>query len=269
MKIWLLEDNQKTGPFESFSVRERVADGDLGPDTPAWYDGADGWVTLADVPSMTSAFPRVEEQYQDIVNTDELPLGKDGEAQYRHGVDIPPQLQEPPKLHPIQRLFARMIDVMLYMFLLVGVMVYQGFDFSAPLTPTQAFLYHMPYVLIDGLLMHLLGTTIGKYLLDIRVSTADGMKLSLGASLLRSARVWVIGLGMFTILMPLSFLFSWMISRKFGKFLWDLPKNTHVEVKKLNPVKVIIAVFVIIGAIQLLSLCIPEEMLREVMSWNK
>ncbi len=264
MKIWLLEDNEKSGPFESFTIRERVANGELYADTPAWFDGAGGWVTLADVPTMTSAFPRKEEEiiehYKDIVKTDDLPVRQRGEKSYRHGVDIPEHLQDPPKLHPIQRLFARLIDVMLYSLLVYMIKISQGIDIYGFQTPTQHFLYSIPYVVIDGLLMHLFGTTPGKYFLGIRVSAASGGKLSLGASLLRSGRVWVIGLGMFTILMPLSFLFSWMISRKFGKFLWDLPKNTHVAVEPIKPIKAVIVFLIVMTASYIMTASIPEWM---------
>ena len=261
MKIWLLENNEKTGPFESFTVRERVANGELSADTPAWFDGADGWVTLADVPSMTSAFPRKKEVFQKHLNElIEKHEQESAEQKYRYGVDIPPHLQQPPKLYPVQRLFARMIDVMLYSLLVYVIKISQGIDIYGFQTPTQHFLYSVPYVVIDGLLMHLFGATPGKYFLNIKVRTVSGAKLSLGASLLRSARVWVIGLGMFTILMPLSFLFSWFISRKFGKFLWDLPKNTLVEVTPLSPLKAAGAFLAVMVASYLLNVNIPEEM---------
>lgn len=248
----------KSGPFETFTIRERVANGELDADTPAWYDGADGWVTLADVPTMSSAFPRVEE---DNVKTDEMPLGSNqGQQSYRLGVDIPEHLQNPPKLHPVRRLFARLIDVTIFIFLVSGIKLAQGIDIYVALEPTQQFLYNLPYVIIDALAMHFFGTTIGKYFLDIKVRSANGERLSLGASILRSARVWVIGLGMFTILMPISFLFSWMISRKFGKFLWDLPKNTQVEVKQLQPLKVTIAGLIVMTASYMLAASIPESM---------
>jgi len=214
MKLWLLEEGEKTGPFESFTVRERVANGELKAETPAWYDGADGWVTLADVPSMTSAFPRKEAELIEF-NADDLDIQKMGE--HRHGVQIPDQLIRPPALHPLRRFSARMIDVFLYMMLVVAVKLMQGMDIYDPLTASQQFMYSVPYVVIDALMMHLFGTTIGKYFLNIHVSSATGERLTFGASLLRSGRVWVIGLGMFTILMPISFLFSWMLSRKFGK----------------------------------------------------
>jgi len=43
---------------ESYSVRDRVSNGELTAETSAWYDGADGWVPLAEVPSMVSAFTK-------------------------------------------------------------------------------------------------------------------------------------------------------------------------------------------------------------------
>lgn len=258
MKIWLLEDGERTGPFESFGIRERVSNGELGPDTPAWYDGADGWVTLAEVPSLISAFPRAEETTPDFIGEVERHQQAQ-DPQYKHELEVPEHVAHPPRLHPVQRLFARMIDVIIYLMVVMLVMAHNGVDLMVPdLTPTAVFCYHAPYVIVDALLMHLLGTTVGKFFLGIKVTTQEGGRLSLGQSILRSARVWVIGLGMFTIVMPVTFLFSWLISRRYGKFLWDLPKNIRVEAKPLQPLKVIAAVVVVWCVSMLIYMNLPE-----------
>lgn len=253
MKIWLLEGGVKTGPHESYSVRDRVSNGELTAETSAWYDGADSWMPLAKVPSMVSAFAKSD--------GGEVARG-DSHEEFIDKVKVSAaeETHELPKLHMGRRFSARLIDVMLYFALMNGVKLLLQVDIYLLLEPTQQFFYYIPYVIIDALLIHVWGTTVGKYFMGISMYKKGGDRISIGASLLRSGRVWVIGLGMFTMLAPLTFLFSWFISRKHGKFLWDLRQSTEVRVEAIKPLKVVAAVFSIIMVSSIVNMSVPEEM---------
>lgn len=61
MKIWLLENGEKSEPQESFEVRERIGAGELKGDVMAWYKGADDWMRLDEVPQFQTLFEAEEE----------------------------------------------------------------------------------------------------------------------------------------------------------------------------------------------------------------
>lgn len=49
---YVLVDGDQTGPFGLDDVRERVVDGDVGPDTWVWADGMPEWRRAARVPAL-------------------------------------------------------------------------------------------------------------------------------------------------------------------------------------------------------------------------
>jgi len=49
---YVLVDGDQTGPFALDAVRERVVDGDVGPDTWVWADGMPEWRRAARVPAL-------------------------------------------------------------------------------------------------------------------------------------------------------------------------------------------------------------------------
>ena len=44
MKYWIYRDGLQRGPF----TIEELADMNLTPDTPVWYEGLDNWITAAE-----------------------------------------------------------------------------------------------------------------------------------------------------------------------------------------------------------------------------
>jgi len=118
---------------------------------------------------------------------------------------------------------------------------------------------------IDGLLLTYLGTTPGKWLLGIKLRNSSGDKLELGSSIIRSARVWVLGFAMQTWLVIFSLSFSWFAGAKYGKFIWDIPQNNITEYKPINPLKIAIYVGIIIITGALLKELTPPEYLP---SWE-
>ena len=48
MKYWIYRDGLQRGPF----TIEELADMNLTPDTPVWYEGLDNWITAAESPGL-------------------------------------------------------------------------------------------------------------------------------------------------------------------------------------------------------------------------
>ncbi len=245
MKIWILKNGERSGPHETFSIRERISEGELDADTPAWYEGIPEWVTLEDVPSLHGLFTHQHEE----VSEQEI-IEETAEATIIHA---------PQPLHPVQRFFARFFDIFVYRLIIAWIQLLSGINpLLPPDTPMAGVMLVLPYVIIDAIMMHIWGTTPGKTLLGIRVTTAEGNKLSIGASLLRSLRVWILGFGMFFIWfisLPISFL----IAKKFGKFVWDVPKNYQISAKPLVTSRVVIYVFILLILSSIVSSFFPEE----------
>jgi len=255
MKIWLLEDGKRTGPFETYEVRDRLSKDELNAETPAWYENAPGWVTLADVPSLSGLFVNQSSHVAD----EEPPAAQDeSEIVASQGW----QYQEMPPLHPVQRFFARFFDLTLYTHAVWLFRLHNGENPFIPVENSLLFVaYYIPYIIIDALLMHYLGTTPGKKLLGIEVSapTSANGRLGLGEAVVRSMRVWIMGFGMFLIT-PIALVISWLMARKIGKFIWDLPRNYNVTARPLNTTKLLLYIFILMLSSFLLSNAIPATM---------
>jgi len=274
MKIWLLENGERTGPHEIYDIRDRITNDELHADTPAWYEGANGWVTLGDVATYSSYFKKpatiealheeekltselIESLEKEIANTDSGPDSRPDSPRFKN---------EP--LYPIRRFFARMLDISLYTIMLYIVKVQMGINPLVVDSVTKELLFQIPYLLLDGLALSYFGTTPGKWLLNIRLRAHNGQRLEFTTSLIRSVRVWVLGFAMQSPFVLISIPFSWFIATKYGKFLWDIPKNNITQCAPLMTAKLIGYFLVIIAASYLLKYSIPPEFMPTVENWK-
>jgi hypothetical protein len=128
------------------------------------------------------------------------------------------------------------------------------------------------WIILEASMMHLWRTTPGKALLGIRVRSADEGNLSLGRSLLRSLRVYLMGMGMsHVILMPLCHAFSWWFVRKHGAALWDGPAVTRLEFRPLAPWRwlvYVIVLFLIVNAAGMILEPVSRELIKELFPNN-
>ena len=88
-------------------------------------------------------------------------------------------------------------DMAIWSSLFMSVLMLCGADLKK-LLMNFGFNYSMMlvWIILEASMLHLWRTTPGKALLGIRVLGADGGNLSLGRSLLRSLRVYLMGMGM-------------------------------------------------------------------------
>jgi uncharacterized RDD family membrane protein YckC len=262
MTIWLLENGERTGPHQIYDIRDRISNDELTADILAWYEGADGWVELGDVPAYSSYFKKsvsdetlIKEEMQtsELIESLERELASTGSEGDSKRLEIEP-------LHPIRRFFARVLDLSLYTTLIYIIKVQMGMN---PLTETMTMrlLFQAPYLLLDGFALSYIGTTPGKWLLNIRLRASDGQRLDFTTSLIRSLRVWILGFAMQTHFIVISIPFSWFIATKYGKFLWDIPKNNITHCAALPPVRIIIYIAVIFAASYLFNYLVPPELM--------
>lgn len=270
MTIWLLENGERTGPHQIYDIRDRISNDELDADTPAWYDGAENWVTLAEVPAYSSYFKKpdstealeekeklaselIETLEKELVKSDSRP----NSAVFKN---------EP--LHPIRRFFARVLDISLYTMLLYIVKVQMGINPLVVESVAKELMFQLPYILLDGLALSYIGTTPGKWLLNIKLRAHDGQRLEVTTSLIRSVRVWVLGFAMQSPFILISIPFSWFIASKYGKFIWDIPKNNVTQCTPLQPAKIIGYFLVIIAASYILKYSIPPEFMPSMENWK-
>ena len=120
---------------------------------------------------------------------------------------------------------------------------------------------YLPYIVLDGLALTRFGTTPGKWLLNIRLRNKVGRYLDIQTSLIRSVRVWVLGFAMGTGFWIISLPFSWYVASKYGKFLWDIPKNNVTHCGELTTAKILCYLGLVVIGVSLLMNFITLEML--------
>ena len=128
---------------------------------------------------------------------------------------------------PYVRFWARLIDKALYLATLplLAAVVGTGFFFYV------CFLFWLAgYVAVEALLLATVGTTPGKAILGVFVTTADGKKLSFNQAWRRASSVYVRGRGLGAVM-------QWMGYRDLktdGRTSWDESGNFLVKYKRLS-----------------------------------
>ena len=222
-------NGERVGPRSLEEVRSLVANGVLDADSLVWTDGMREWARVGDfsilspewVQPASAPAPRAEAEWAPA-DTPE-PLAGAGAAP-----------------RPWLRLGARLTDILVCLFVMAGVAsAIPALAARMPTDPAKVSVADnllitvtlgVAVVLLEGLLLHLLGTTPGKSLFAVRVTTAEGGRLSLGQSFSRAARAWVLGMGaglpILTILVPIANYFR-LTSR--GRTAWDEAMDLRVE----------------------------------------
>lgn len=256
MELWVIQEGEKTGPFNDYEIRDRIESGELGAETRVWHEGAEGWTKLSEVEIFRSEFEERVVKSQ----ADEAAKG-------------PPPLPNPPR--PFMRFLARWFDFFLYLLLVFSIMRAMGVDIaSALLSPIFVALHLIPWVVLEGIAIHLRGTTPGKWLLGLRVQRPDGSLLSLGASVLRAFRAFVLGMGMnMSFFMLIAHGFGIWFLLRFGEAAWD--KMGGCETRHTGLTTVGIVGFVLGGFVIMLLLAVVlhpatlelEREMRELHPW--
>lgn len=97
---------------------------------------------------------------------------------------------------------------------------------------------------IESILLSTWGTTLGKWILGIKVRTIDGNKLSYSQSLYRSIMVWILGeaASLNNILSTFTYLVSYFRLTNMGSTYWDEKGKFSVTHERIGIVRGIVAV---------------------------
>ena len=246
MDVWLIQDGERCGPFPSFEIERLIRDGEIDPDTPSWIEGQGEWQPLSEARQFADAYENTTPEA--------------GTVEVAAGVKVPPVVvPELPvmavtKAQMLRRFWARWFDLHLYGLVWLGSMRLAGHNMTELVTDMWMLIWQMlPWFGIEAVMIHLWGTTPGKALLGIRVRQANGRPPAVGASVWRSLRVWVLGLGLG---MPLLVIFcqgvSFWVTRRVGRPLWDAAGDHRVSVAQLLPARVaaFVGLFVLLVAMR-------------------
>lgn len=239
MRTWIIIDGEKTGPFDIAQVARRIESGELKPEQYGWIEGMKEWQPLSQMPQFSDAVASVSGKATPStaetsleVQPPPLPSSTNTQAPPSRAAawNIPPFTPREKTIEIVRRFFARWFDCMLIPNAICIAIILSGADTkSLFVNPWFQYSMMLAWILLDSATIHIWKTSPGKFLLGLRVHRADGSRLSAGASILRAARVFVMGMGMVhPILLPLCHGFSWWFSKKFGAALWDGPTGNRI-----------------------------------------
>lgn len=220
---------ERVGPRSLEEVRSLVANGVLDADSLVWTDGMREWARVGDFSILSP----------DYVQPASAPAPR-AEAEWAPAEAPAPRLDSSDAPRPWVRFGARLTDLLVSLFVMAGIA--SSIPALAARMPTDpaairasdqflmTAILGVLVVLLEGFLLHLFGTTPGKSLFVVRVTTAEGGRLSLVQSLSRAFRAWVLGMGaglpILTILVPIASYFR-LASR--GRTVWDEAMDLRVE----------------------------------------
>ncbi|MGJ8696219.1 MAG: RDD family protein [Verrucomicrobiaceae bacterium] len=225
MQFWYIEDGEKKGPLEDYDFRELIRNKEVTGETRVWYEGADGWQPAKEVDLIRGEFERSV-----------------------------PEVPKPPPLptrmgagEMWSRLGARWFDIWLYQFFILLILRAGGIPMllspDVEISGWVIAVHFVPALLVEGILLHLFGTTAGKWIFRLSLEDGKGNRLGLGASVMRSMRVWVLGVGMKQpLLIVLGHLLALWAVRKHGAPFWDLVLKYRVKMGVLSGGRIGIAV---------------------------
>ncbi len=243
MQIWLIQNGNKTGPFQDYEIRNRISDGQIDPDQFAWHEGLAGWVKLQEIEIFRDDLERAKHE-----STENQEVIKP----FDH-IDTPVVVPLSGKRYLGRRFWARWLDLTIYTAVWWLLMYAAGRDIGAMiLNPWIYFLIYIPWFAIEAFLIYRFGTTLGKWLLGIRVVNDDDTPLTLKSSMVRSLLVYMAGLGFgwggLTILCQA---ISWFVTRVVGKPLWDQMGKHKISVLPMKAFRIITLIVLFFTAMQL------------------
>lgn len=227
MKIWILVGGEREGPFEEYQLRSRIQSGELNSETPAWCEGMEQWGELGEITVLAGEFEEqdrkeVEEIFKES-NTKELPKEAGVAVAGFAAAQIPCR-------GLLRRFIARWFDIFVYQVILLGGFYVLGRDlYDLVFNPSFQLLHLLPLVLLESWMLAQWGLTPGKWLMRLRVVNLDGGTLSYGKALLRTTRVWFLGIGaLLPLLTVVGHVLGMICVRKYGGALWDVRSGQMV-----------------------------------------
>lgn len=296
MEIYWIKDKQRRGPATVPDVIALVQMGELTPDTPGWHAGCSSWLPLKELPALVDFLGELKDK------------SKNPQLESLNLPPLPPQptvtpptspTPTPPSIDitiaglpksgitgpvslpaPWARLAARLVDSSLYAAIAMGLLSLTGISYSDIIMP----LFWLPMIFLEALMLWRKGTTPGKAIMGITVSTiGTGQRMQFGRAFFRSLSVNLIGMGcyLFPICMVTMCISYFMLTRR-GLTMWDAQSMTlPIQLRKTGVLHYIMSAVLIYvmmqvtafsllqipGAIETVEQISPDTVrqLREVM----
>jgi RDD family protein/uncharacterized protein DUF4339 len=220
-------DGESHGPLLEADLQQKFANGTLGFSTLVWTDGMAQWQPADSVPAFSSISPEPIVE----VEAEEVDDGVYGKRPRLHETPRQTLLPSPPE--PWRRYLARQLDTIIFTFLCLNIFgpIEVSSTFGGSLYMVSIL---MGWALVEGVLISRIGTTFGKWLLQIEVTDAYGQRLGLKQSLRRSFDVLLRGMGFgLTYIIVFAQLLSLHQLTTTGQTLWD--RDGHSVVRHPTP----------------------------------
>lgn len=254
MDIYWIKDKRKCGPAPVPDVISLIQMGELSPDDKGWHSGVKGWQPLRELPALvdflggfqptepapapaqTATEPMAAPAPGNAATPPPLPatpppLPATAQGTVRMNLNLNKHAAagvDPSQVEiaaPWMRLLARLMDTALYMTLGMGLLYLAGATYDSLMSPFghTAFLFWLPMILLEAVMLHKRGTTLGKKLFGISIATFGPVQnLPLGTAVRRSLFVFILGMGMmFSIFPAVAMFISYMLLRSNGLCWWD------------------------------------------------
>ncbi len=215
--------------------------GELTPDTFGWHAGCSKWVPLRELPALADFLNKaaaVTDEGEERVDDDtpqERPAEQEseGEPAEKAPADtaFPLPNGEARRVYlpsPTARLLARFVDYGLYAVLYGAIISLQGIPYDASLLLSANPLLWLPLLILEAWMLSTWGTTPGKALMGIRVTTiGDAPRLGFMRALMRALTIFTLGMGlMIPYLLPIMLAFEYWMLRRRGITPWDARNST-------------------------------------------
>ncbi len=256
MQVFLAIGGEQKGPYSLLQVREMISRGEVEAETLGWFQGRLEWEPVGAMPAFDDIFIRRETQEleQETASEPARPMPGEDAARYLPTGTVRPWV----------RFWARNIDEC---FLLLGgvavlwtlqKMGVPGISMRSFLKTWFLFLYP-PWVFGEAWFLSRWGATPGKMLLNVRVTTREGGRLSYATAWRRSLSVFVMGLGCrLPWLVFLTQAFSYVLLRRTGRTHWDRGLDLRVEHGRVEWSRVVLSLAIILVLTTLLARPLEE-----------
>lgn len=221
MDIYWIEQKEKKGPATVPDVIARIQMGELSPDTMAWHKGCENWQPLKSLPALADfmtqfTLPKKEPTVPESAENKEPviePSAPDKEEPKTNSHFVP---------GIASRLLARFTDYALYASLVTGIIYLFKIPFNEFLLFSQP-VFWLPSIILEAILLHQFGTTPGKRLMGISVTSLMGEGApALHRSFSRSLGAFIMGMGCFIPLLSIiTMAIAARMSLKGTLTLWD------------------------------------------------
>lgn len=207
---YFVRDGARVGPRARDEVEALFSTGVLPPHTLVWRQGMENWQPAAETPEFgpvargTSPLPPLPQPALHAADAGTAPAGGYGGGTATTWAERPAQAQYVPAPqavavdtapHPWRRWVARLIDVICFSIFLATVAEITAPGAMETMSDIAINLVAVAtWVPAEALVFAIFGSTLGKSLLRIRVTQADGSRLDFGTAFTRSFHVWMSGL---------------------------------------------------------------------------